>query len=101
VRADGAGRPLAIELGAVELYLLGEHRYRHLDFRGNVKLVSDARGRVVSHIRYGPYGADLVHGQADPEAGFALGRSLGDSCCRPPPLRSDAGRSAPGRSSSS
>jgi RHS repeat-associated protein len=58
--------------------LLGAHRYRHLDFRGNVKLVSDAAGRIVSHVRYGPYGADRSDGAPDPEAGFAQGRAAGE-----------------------
>jgi RHS repeat-associated protein len=78
VRATLNGVPLAIELGAVEVDLFGNHRYRHADFRGNVKLVSDALGGIVTHVRYGPYGADRVHGAADPLAGFAGGRSLGD-----------------------
>jgi RHS repeat-associated protein len=77
VRADAGGAPVAIELGAVRLHVLGHHHYRHADFRGNVKLVTDAAGRVVSHARYGPYGADLVHGAPDPEAGFARGRAAG------------------------
>jgi len=78
VRASAGGIPLRISLGSVELDLFGAHRYRHLDFRGNVKLVSDAEGRIVSHVRYAPYGADRVHGSADPEAGFAQGRGVGE-----------------------
>jgi RHS repeat-associated protein len=78
VRASAGGIPLGISLGNVELDLFGAHRYRHLDFRGNVKLVSDAEGRIVSHVRYALFGADRVHGAADPEAGFAQGRGLGD-----------------------
>ena len=77
MRGDAVGRPVAIELGALTLDLLGNHRFRHLDFRGNVKLVSDAAGRIVSHARYAPYGADLVEGVPDREAGFAQGRSAG------------------------
>jgi RHS repeat-associated protein len=78
VRASAGGIPLGISLGSVELDFFGAHRYRHLDFRGNVKLVSDAQGRILSHVRYGPYGADRVHGSADPEAGFAQGRGVGE-----------------------
>jgi len=78
VRASAGGVPLSIELSAVELSLLGAHRYRHLDFRGNVKLLSDAQGRIVAHLRYGPYGVDRVDGAPDAAAGFAQGRSLGD-----------------------
>lgn len=77
VRADVRGTPVAIELGAVRVDLLGNHHFRHADFRGNVKLVTDASGRVVSHTRYAPYGADRVHGTPDPEAGFAQGRTAG------------------------
>jgi RHS repeat-associated protein len=77
VRADAGGVPVALELGALRIHVLGNHHYRHADFRGNVKLVTDASGRVVSHARYAPYGADLVHGAADPEAGFAQGRAAG------------------------
>jgi RHS repeat-associated protein len=77
VRADASGTPVALELGAVRLHVLGNHHYRHVDFRGNVKLVTDAAGRVISHARYAPYGADLMHGAADPESGFAQGRAAG------------------------
>lgn len=77
VRADASGAPVAIELGALRLHVLGNHHYRHMDFRGNVKLVTDAAGRVISHARYAPYGVDLVHGAADPESGFAQGRAAG------------------------
>jgi RHS repeat-associated protein len=75
--ADAAGFPVALELGALTLDLLGNHRYRHLDFRGNVKLVSDAGGRIVLHARHAPYGADRLEGAPDPEAGFAQGRGAG------------------------
>src|SRR4029453_2029193 len=78
VRATLNGVPLAIDLGAVEVDLFGNHRYRHADFRGNVKLVSDAAGRIVTHVRYGPYGADRVYGSGDAQAEFAGGRSLGE-----------------------
>jgi RHS repeat-associated protein len=78
VRATAEGLALGIDLGPIDLDFTGDHRYRHLDFRGNVKLVSDAAGRIVGHLRYGPYGADRVDGVADPEAGFAGGGALGD-----------------------
>jgi RHS repeat-associated protein len=77
VRGDAGGNPIAIELGALSLDLLGNHRFRHLDFRGNVKLVSDAAGRIVLHARYAPYGVDRAEGTPDAEAGFAQGRSAG------------------------
>ena len=34
----------------------GEHRYRHVGPRGNVRFVTDATGAVVAHHVYGPYG---------------------------------------------
>jgi RHS repeat-associated protein len=78
VRASASAVPLAIDVGALEIGLLGGHRYRHRDFRGNVKLLSDAQGRIVTHVRYGAYGPDRVDGAPDAEAGFAAGRSVGD-----------------------
>jgi RHS repeat-associated protein len=78
VRATAQGLALGIDLGPIDLDFTGDHRYRHLDFRGNVKLVSDAAGRIIGHLRYGPYGVDRVDGVADPAAGFAAGSALGD-----------------------
>jgi RHS repeat-associated protein len=79
---DASGAPVAIELGALVLDLLGNHRFRHRDFRGNVKLVSDASGRIVHHARHTPYGPDLATGAADPDAGFAGGSRAGGDLLR-------------------
>jgi len=66
-QADAAGNPLALDLGEVVVGLAGVHLYRHLDFRGNVKFVSDDAGEVVAHYRYAPFGLDAVFGSdADP-----------------------------------
>ena len=79
VETDVAGVPERFDMGEVELRLAsGEHRYRHFDFRGNAKLVSDDAGQIVTHVTYGPYGAEVVTGDADDAAGFAGGRAVGD-----------------------
>jgi RHS repeat-associated protein len=78
VETDAAGLPRRLELGAVSLRLdTGERRYRHLDFRGNVKLESDDAGGVALHLRYGPTGIDASFGAGDGAATFAGGRDLG------------------------
>lgn len=77
VETDAAGTPRRLDLGAVVLRLdTGERRYRHLDFRGNVKLESDDAGAVVLHHRYAPYGVDASFGTGDGAAGFAGGREV-------------------------
>ena len=79
VEADSNGLPLALDLGVVRIDLVsGARRYRHLDFRGNVKLVSDDAGQVVLHYGYSPFGVIERSGD-DPDAvSFARGRALGD-----------------------
>jgi RHS repeat-associated protein len=58
--------------------LSGVHRYRHLDFRDNVKFVSDDAGEVVAHYRYAPFGLDAVFGaDADPVR-FAARPEIGE-----------------------
>jgi RHS repeat-associated protein len=74
VEADAAGTPLAVELGEVKVGLGGAQRYRHFDFRGNVKLVSDETGQIVAHHRYAPFGLDAVFGSDDDALRF-VGRS--------------------------
>jgi RHS repeat-associated protein len=79
VAADAAGVPRSLDLGEVRIDLAGGGTvYRHFDFRGNPKLVSDAAGRVVEHHRYGPYGLDAALGAGADDRGFARGRALGD-----------------------
>jgi RHS repeat-associated protein len=78
VQADASGAPLAIDLGEVVVGLGGQHRYRHLDFRGNVKWVSDQAGRVVAHYRYAPFGLDAVFGAADDPVRFVARPEIGE-----------------------
>jgi RHS repeat-associated protein len=77
VGATGHGVPVAIERGEVHIDLVaGDHRFRHFDFRGNVKFVSDAEGRVMAHRGFDAYGTATLWG-TDPDAlGFAQGREL-------------------------
>ena len=78
LEADLAGQPLALWVGPVRLDLVaGAHRTHHVDFRGNVKWVSDAGGAAVSHVRYRPFGPDRALGEA-PERGFAGGFPVGE-----------------------
>ena len=79
VEADAAGNPKALDLGEVRIDLAGNAtRYRHYDFRGNVKLVTDASGNVVKHYQYTPYGIDQVFGSDADTVSFARGRQVGD-----------------------
>jgi len=78
VQADASGVPLAIDLGEVMVGLGGSHRYRHLDFRGNVKWVSDDAGQVVSHYRYAPFGLDAVFGADDDPVRFVARPEIGE-----------------------
>jgi RHS repeat-associated protein len=66
VQADAAGVPHSVDLDEVRVDLAaGQHRYRHLDFRGNVKFVSDQDGEVRSHYQYDAYGLRRVIGADD------------------------------------
>ncbi len=81
VLADASGAPLALDLGEVKLDLAGAgagDRYRHMDFRGNVRLVTDASGEPIVHYEYGGYGISDVEGDASDGVSFAQGRALGD-----------------------
>jgi RHS repeat-associated protein len=79
VEADSLGAPDRIDLDEVVLQLdTGERRYRHHDFRGNVKLVSDDRGDVVAHYGYSAYGIEQRTGSSDDASTFARGRAIGD-----------------------
>jgi len=79
VIADPFGNPVAMDLGRVEIRfgIDSENRYRHLDFRGNVKFVSDGDGEIVSHLRYTPWELDATLGEESPR-NFALGTPVGD-----------------------
>jgi RHS repeat-associated protein len=66
VQADPAGLPSSIDLGEVRVeFATGQRRYRHLDFRGNVKFVTDQDGEVQSHYQYDAYGLRQVIGSDD------------------------------------
>jgi len=78
VQADASGAPLALDLGELVVGFGGVHRYRHLDFRGNVKFVSDDAGEVVAHYRYAPFGLDAVFGADDDPVRFVARPELGE-----------------------
>ena len=79
VETDAAGGSLAIDLGEVRIDLAGQATcYRHFDFRGNVKLVTDAGGNVVEHYQYAPFGVDQVLGAGADPVRFARGKAVGD-----------------------
>jgi RHS repeat-associated protein len=72
VEADLEGRPVALQHPEIRIDLVsGEHRFRHLDFRGNVLWVSDHRGEVIRHLVYGAYGPRVELGDADDPYDFA------------------------------
>ena len=77
VSADAAGAPVALDLGGVLVGFGGAHRYRHLDFRGNVKFVTDDAGAVVAHYRYAPFGLDAVFGADDDPVRFVARAEVG------------------------
>jgi RHS repeat-associated protein len=79
VKADPAGLPSSIDLGEVRVDLaMGRHCYRHLDFRGNVKFVSDQRGEIRSHYQYDAYGLRRVRGSEDDSVRFAGRSQIGE-----------------------
>jgi RHS repeat-associated protein len=66
--------PRHLDLGEVRVDLAeGDHRYRHLGPRRNVKFVTDAAGNVVAHHWYGAYGRLATFGPEDDDRGFAGG----------------------------
>ena len=71
-----SGTPLQ-GLGVVGLGS-GERVYRHLDFRGNVRFVSDGGGQVVNHYRYAPFGVDAVFGPGDDAVRFVERSEIGE-----------------------
>jgi RHS repeat-associated protein len=79
VQADAAGRPTAIDLGEVRVEFAGNgQRYRHLDFRGNVKFVSDETGQVRSHYHYDAYGLRQTLGSEDDSVRFVARSQIGE-----------------------
>lgn len=79
VELEADGTPRRLDLVDVVLDLGGGgNRYRHLDFRNNVKLVSDAGGELLAHYAYDAYGVRaIVAGAHDDAIGFAQGRRVG------------------------
>ena len=79
VETDAAGTPVRMDLRAVVLELeTSTTRYRHTDYRGNVKLVSDDAGDIVAHYAYAAYGVESLVGSDDEAASFAGGRGVGE-----------------------
>ncbi len=79
IETDAGGTPRALDRTDWVLGLNGRtNRYRHLDFRGNVKAVSDDTGLVRTLLHYDAYGVHARHG--DPtDRTFARGLALGDA----------------------
>jgi len=79
VQADPVGLPSSIDLGEVRVDLvMGQHRYRHLDFRGNVKFVSDQAGEIRSHYHYDAYGLRQLIGSDEDSVRFAGRSQIGE-----------------------
>ena len=79
VQADPSGLPRSIDLGEIRVDLASDqHRYRHLDFRSNVKLVSDQSGQVLSHYHYDAYGLREVIGSDEDPRRFAGQIEIGE-----------------------
>jgi RHS repeat-associated protein len=79
VRADVSGTPIELELGKLRVRLAtGEKRYRHLDFRGNVKFVTDEGGNPVLHYGYSGYKVEVIFGDDSDRRSFVEGTELGD-----------------------
>jgi RHS repeat-associated protein len=80
IEFDSAGRPMVLDLGVVRVDLLnGNHLFRHLDHRGNVRFVTDIAGNVVANYYHGPFGLDRAFGSPfDTDVRFAQGFDAGD-----------------------
>jgi RHS repeat-associated protein len=89
-----SGSPLELDLGEVVIKLDGStDRYRHVDFRGNVRFVTNGN-TVEGQAGYGSFGRDYEQGELG-ERGFAGGfeiESLGLVVLGPRVLDSDTGR---------
>ncbi len=77
VESTAADVPVAIDLGEVRIQLDGQHKFRHLDARGNTKLRSDMAGNLESHNQFMSYGIGSVAGIADNDFLFARGMRIG------------------------
>jgi RHS repeat-associated protein len=79
VEADLAGNPKRLDLGFAEIRLdIADRLYRHTDFRGNVKFVTNQSGSVVTLYRYSGYDLDKIEGSAADTRRFAQGRDLSE-----------------------
>jgi RHS repeat-associated protein len=79
VAADEFGTPIRIDLGEVSIELAqSDRRYRHLDFRGNVKFTTDEGGVVESHYEYSPFGLEAVHGSDEDPVRFVMRSEIGE-----------------------
>jgi RHS repeat-associated protein len=79
VQANPSGLPSSLDLGEVRVDLASDQdRYRHLDFRGNVKFVSDQSGEVLSHYHYEAYGLREVIGSDEDPRRFAGQSQIGE-----------------------
>jgi len=76
VETNADDAPVAIDLGPVRIALDGQHRFRHGDERGNVRLVSNMSGQLETLTRYGAFGASSTLGGTAPDVGFANGAHL-------------------------
>lgn len=77
VLADGSGAPLRLDLDEVVIDLQADRRfYRHLDFRGNVQLVSDHDGVAVLHRSYSPFAVAETFGDHPDGRSFAGGSEI-------------------------
>ncbi|MEE2662563.1 MAG: RHS repeat-associated core domain-containing protein [Myxococcota bacterium] len=77
--ASASGVLRTLELGSVSIDLAtGSERYRHSDFRGNVKLVSDEAGNVITNYTYSGYGLFDVGGDDSDRLRFGHGLQLDD-----------------------
>ncbi|MGI9430743.1 MAG: RHS repeat domain-containing protein [Myxococcota bacterium] len=75
------GTPTSLDLGSVVVDLTaggGNNRFRHLDFRGNVKWVTDMSGTVIAHFGYGPSSVLEAHGASGGEPTFAQALPAGE-----------------------
>jgi len=77
--ASASGVMRTLDLGSISVDLAtGAERYRHSDFRGNVKLVSDEAGNVITDYTYSGYGLFEVMGDDSDRVRFGHGVSLDD-----------------------
>ncbi|MBW2271792.1 MAG: hypothetical protein JRG96_00870 [Deltaproteobacteria bacterium] len=79
VLGDAVGNLFAIESDEFTIDLTqGTHRFRHYDFRNNVRFVTDDQGEVVQHFVYGPYGVVEEFGSGQGQS-FARGQGIGST----------------------